>query len=91
MLPHTRRPLARQPIGALIHWVAAMPAYPAPVYLVGLGGEVKALPEVGIDDGLAVGLFPAALFPAVYPFLDAFLHILAVGIKHHRAGAGEAF
>lgn len=68
-----------------------MPTHPQPIDLMRLCCGLKALPEVGIDDGFAVGFFPAALLPAMYPFLDAFLDILAVCIKRHRAGAVEAF
>jgi hypothetical protein len=65
-------------IGTLVAWVAAMPFYPMPIYLVSLGLFVEGLPQLGILDGLLGCRFPAALDPVMNPLGNALTHVLRV-------------
>src|SRR5580765_7992923 len=66
-----------------------MASDPAPFDLVPRLCGVECLPQVDILDRFARSSFPAARLPAVNPFADAFLYILAVGINGHVAGTVE--
>src|SRR6476620_660341 len=75
-----------QLIGAFIADMARMAADPAPFHLMPRLRRIQRLPQIGILDRLLRCRLPAALLPAVYPFADALLHILAVGMQYDIAG-----
>src|SRR5205807_1487715 len=77
----------RQRIGTLIAFVPGMSFDPAPLYAMPCLCRIQGLPQIDIFYRFACGGFPAARFPAVYPFADAFLYVLAVRVDCHFARA----
>src|ERR1700680_2006378 len=94
-----RTGLARQAVGAFVGRMAGVTPQPVPTHFVALERRVEVLPQVDVADRLFVGGAPDIAFPAVDPFGDAAVQILAVGMKlddartferlERRDGGGE--
>src|ERR1700688_3641181 len=76
-----RTGLARETGGAFVERMAGVTAQPVPMDFVALHRRVEVLPHIDVATRLLVGGAPAIAFPAVDPFGDAAVQILAVGMK----------
>src|SRR5207244_2214994 len=70
---------ARELIHPLVLHVTVMAPHPVPSHLMAALRFVQGLPKVRVLHRFLVRGFPAFALPAVDPFRDAFLDVLAVG------------
>src|SRR5450830_892958 len=68
-----------QLIGPLVTRMAIVAAHPAPFHFMDGLGRIEGLPQVDAFHRCLGRRFPAARLPAVDPFADALLHVLAIG------------
>lgn len=77
-------------VAAFVFGVAGVAFDPAPGDVVGGGGGVEALPEVGVLEGQVVGAGPAAGLPSAEPaFGHGIDEVAGVGVEGDLAGGGE--
>lgn len=68
-----------------------MAAYPKPFDGMPLCELIELFPQVVIFYRFLVGSAPIALFPGMYPFADALLHILGIGVQPNFAWLCQRF
>lgn len=62
-----------------------MTTHPSPLDLMTTVKRIELSPQISVADRLPIAGHPASGLPGGQPFADPLLHILRIGMHHHRA------